>query len=153
MNPGQSLADGAAGVALLPLETGDWPAAYAALRDATAHGVSTAAGASLFYGAPALAFVLATTNRPGLARARSIAASGTATVTRRWLHAAHRRTDSRQRPHYAEYDLIRSLTGLGVGGDSAPVPACARHATERWCRESPCCRCSAAGAVHPRHRR
>ncbi|WBB78592.1 lanthionine synthetase C family protein [Micromonospora sp. WMMD882] len=114
MNTGQSLAEGAAGVALLHLETGKWPAAYAALRDATANGVSIAAGASLFYGAPALAFVLATTDHPRLARARSTAASGTATVTRHRLHAAHRRIDSRHQPHYAEYDLIRGLTGLGV---------------------------------------
>ncbi|MGC4804981.1 lanthionine synthetase C family protein [Micromonospora sp. DT233] len=114
MTAGQSLADGAAGVALLHLETGNWPAAYEALRDATANGVSIAAGASLFYGAPALAFLLAKTNHPGCARARSIAASGTATVTRRRLDLAYRRIDSRQRPHYAEYDLIRGLTGLGV---------------------------------------
>ncbi|MEU5553378.1 lanthionine synthetase C family protein [Micromonospora sp. NPDC047793] len=114
MNPGQSLADGAAGIALLHLETGDWPAAYAALRTATRHGVSIAAGASLFYGAPALAFVLATSDQPALARARAVAADGTATVTRRRLDAAHRRIDSHQRPHYAEYDLIRGLTGLGV---------------------------------------
>ncbi|WBB48436.1 lanthionine synthetase C family protein [Verrucosispora sp. WMMA2044] len=114
MTTGQSLADGAAGVALLHLETGNQVAAYAALRKATAHGVSIAAGASLFYGAPALAFVLATCNEPGLTRARTIAATGTATVTRRRLQTAHRRIDARQQPHYAEYDLIRGLTGLGV---------------------------------------
>ncbi|MEU3457865.1 lanthionine synthetase C family protein [Micromonospora sp. NPDC006766] len=114
MTAGQSLADGAAGVALLHLETGNRPAAYAALRDATANGVSIAAGASLFYGAPALAFVLAASDQPGLARARTIAAAGTATVTRQRLRTAHRRIDSRQQPHYAEYDLIRGLTGLGV---------------------------------------
>ncbi|WP_064448553.1 lanthionine synthetase C family protein [Micromonospora sp. NBRC 110037] len=114
MTAAQSLAEGAAGVALLHLETGNRPAAHAALRAATANGVSITAGASLFYGAPALAFVLATPNQPGLTRARSIAPTGTATVTRRRLHAAHRRIDSHQRPHYAEYDLIRGLTGLGV---------------------------------------
>ncbi|MFI6163486.1 lanthionine synthetase C family protein [Micromonospora haikouensis] len=114
MTTGQSLADGAAGVALLHLETGNWPAAHAALRDATANGVSISDGASLYYGAPALAFVLASTSHPGLARARAVAASGTATVTRRRLNAAHRRLDARLRPHYAEYDLIRGLTGLGV---------------------------------------
>ncbi|MFV2008572.1 MULTISPECIES: lanthionine synthetase C family protein [unclassified Micromonospora] len=114
MSAGQSLADGAAGAALLHQETGDWPAAYAALREATADGVSIADGASLFHGAPALAFVLATTDHPRLARARTIAATGTATVTRRRLDTAHRRIDSRRRPHYAEYDLIRGLTGLGV---------------------------------------
>ncbi|MDG4755822.1 lanthionine synthetase C family protein [Micromonospora sp. WMMD718] len=114
MTVGQSLADGAAGIALLHLETGNRPAAYEALRDAIAGGVSIADGVSLFYGAPALAFVLATTDHPGLAQARAATADGTATVARRRLDAAHRRIDRRQQPHYAEYDLIRGLTGLGV---------------------------------------
>lgn len=114
MTPGQSLADGAVGVALLHLETGNWPAAQRALRHATTDGVSVAEGASLFYGAPALAFVLSGSDHPGLARARSIAADGTATVTQQRLRAAHRRIDQHQQPHYAEYDLIRGLTGLGV---------------------------------------
>lgn len=114
MNSGQSLADGAAGVALLHLETGKWPAARKALSEATAGGVSTAGGASLFYGAPALAFVLAATDHPGLAQARAITAEGTATVTRQRLDNAHRRIDRNEQPHFAEYDLIRGLTGLGV---------------------------------------
>lgn len=114
MSAGQSLADGAAGVALLHLETGNWPAACEALRRATTDGVSIAAGASLFYGAPALAFVLAATDQPGLARAKATTAEGTATVTRQRLDAAHRRIDRDEQPHFAEYDLIRGLTGLGV---------------------------------------
>jgi hypothetical protein len=114
MSPGQSLADGAAGVALLHLETGNQPAARAALRRAVAGGVTIAAGASLFYGAPALAFVLAATDDPGLVLARTITADGTATVARRRLDTAHRRIDQHRLPHYAEYDLIRGLTGLGV---------------------------------------
>jgi hypothetical protein len=114
LNARQSLADGSAGVALLHLETGNRPAAYEALRHATSGGVSIAAGASLFYGAPALTFVLAATDDPGLAHARTTLAEGTATVTRRRLNAAHRRIDHQQPPHYAEYDLIRGLTGLGV---------------------------------------
>ena len=114
MTPGQSLADGAVGIALLHLETGNWPAARQAIRQATADGVSVATSASLYYGAPALAFVLAGSDHPGLARARSITAAGTATVTRRRLHEAHHRIDQQQRPNYAEYDLIRGLTGLGV---------------------------------------
>ncbi|MEV6377685.1 lanthionine synthetase C family protein [Micromonospora musae] len=114
MTTGQSLADGAAGIALLHLETGNRPAAYEALRDATAGGVSIGDGASLFYGAPALAFVLAATDHPGLAQARAATADGTATVARRRLDAARRRIDQHQQPHYAEYDLIRGLTGLGV---------------------------------------
>ncbi|EIV91313.1 lanthionine synthetase C family protein [Frankia sp. QA3] len=114
MTAGQSLAEGAAGIALLHLETGDWQAAYAALEQAVADGVSAAEPASLYWGAPALAFVLAASDQPGLARAKATAAAGTATVTRHRLDAAHRRIDRRQRPPYAEYDLIRGLTGLGV---------------------------------------
>jgi hypothetical protein len=44
---------------------------------------------------------------PGLARARTILADGTRTVTRQRLDAAHRRIDQQQRPHYAEYDACR----------------------------------------------
>lgn len=114
MTAGQSLAEGAAGIALLHLETRTWEAAIAALEAAVADGVSVAAGASLYYGAPALAFVLAASDQPGLARAKATAAAGTATVTRHRLEAAHRRIDHRQRPPYTEFDLIRGLTGLGV---------------------------------------
>ncbi len=114
MTAGQSLAEGAAGIALLHLETGAWAAVYPTLEQAVAKGVSVADGASLYYGAPALAFVLAATEQPCLARAKAAAAAGTATVTRHRLEAAHRRIDQRQRPEYAEYALIRGLTGLGV---------------------------------------
>ncbi|GGJ90323.1 hypothetical protein GCM10010123_20190 [Pilimelia anulata] len=114
MSAGQSLAEGAAGIALLHLETGNWPAAREALQQATAGGVSIAGGASLFYGAPALAFVLAAADHPGLARAKALTAEGTATVTRNRLDAAHRRIDRGALPHFAEYDLIRGLTGVGV---------------------------------------
>jgi hypothetical protein len=114
MSAGQSLAEGAAGVALLHLETGNLPAAWDALRRTAAGGLSIASGASLFYGAPALAFVLAATDHAGLAQARAITAGGTARVTRQRLDAAHRRIDRNERPHFAEYDLIRGLTGLGV---------------------------------------
>ncbi|MGI5204699.1 lanthionine synthetase C family protein [Spirillospora sp. CA-108201] len=114
MSREQNLAEGAAGIALLHLETGDWDAAYAALQKAVSGGVSVATGASLYYGAPALAFVLAASDQPGLTHAKAVAAAGTATVTRQRLEAAHRRIDQHRRPAYAEFDLIRGLTGLGV---------------------------------------
>ncbi|MEV5570332.1 lanthionine synthetase C family protein [Spirillospora sp. NPDC052269] len=114
MNAAQNLAEGAVGVALLHLENGCRDAAFTALKAAVADGVSTAGGASLYYGAPALAFVLASADLPGLAPAKAIAAEGTATVTRNRLEAAHRRIDRHQRPPYSEFDLIRGLTGLGV---------------------------------------
>ncbi|WP_019629696.1 lanthionine synthetase C family protein [Actinomadura atramentaria] len=114
MTAGQSLADGAAGKVLLHLETGRRDAAYAELEKAVAAGVSIADSASLYYGAPALAFVLATCDDPRVARAKASVASGTAVLTRRRLEAAHRRIDLQNKPEYAEYDLIRGLTGLGV---------------------------------------
>lgn len=114
MTSGQSLADGAVGIALLHLETGRWETARAALEQAVADGASIAAGAGLYYGAPALTFVLASSTRPCLARAQGTATEGTAVVTRHRLDAAHRRIDRHQRPHYSEYDLIGGLTGLGV---------------------------------------
>ncbi|MGW5578895.1 lanthionine synthetase C family protein [Micromonospora chokoriensis] len=114
MSAGQSLADGAVGIALWHLEAGRWKEAYAALEEASAGGVSATDNASLYYGVPALAFVLAASHRPALTRAQALAAAGTATVTRRRLHTAHRRIDQRQQPSYAEFDLIRGLTGLGV---------------------------------------
>ncbi|WP_433332958.1 lanthionine synthetase C family protein [Spirillospora sp. CA-294931] len=114
MTAGQSLAEGAAGIALLHLETGALKAAFTALEAAVAEGVSVAVDASLYYGAPALAFVLAASDHPGIARAKAVAATGAATVARQRLEAAHRRIDQRQRPLFSEFDLIRGLTGLGV---------------------------------------
>jgi len=114
MTDGQSLADGAAGTALLHLETGERAAAFTALQEAVAEGATVADNASLYYGAPAIAFVLAASSWPELAGAAGVAADGTAIVTRRKLGAAHRRIDERRRPDYSEYDLIRGLTGLGV---------------------------------------
>ncbi|MEO3861893.1 lanthionine synthetase C family protein [Acrocarpospora sp. B8E8] len=125
MTAGQSLADGAAGIALLHMATGNREATYAALEQAVADGVSVAGGASLYYGAPALAFVLASSDQPSLTRARATAAAGLQAVTRHRLEAAHRRIDQHQQPEYAEFDLIRGLTGLGVAlrrtGDLDPL--------------------------------
>lgn len=114
MSKAQNLAEGSVGIALLHLETGDWETAYAALQESVSTGVSVAVHASLYYGVPALAFALAGSDRAGLTRAKAITTAGTETVTRRRLEAAHRRIDQRRRPPYAEFDLIRGLTGLGV---------------------------------------
>ncbi len=120
MKPGQSLSGGAAGIALLHIEqarggAATWDQANAALTRAVADGVSIAASASLYYGAPALSFVLrGAADRPGLGQAVATADAGTATVTRHRLEAAHARIDQRHRPLMAEYDLIGGLTGLAV---------------------------------------
>ncbi|WP_051840836.1 lanthionine synthetase C family protein [Streptomyces sp. NRRL F-5126] len=118
--PAQSLSGGAAGIALLHLEravtsTGSWPQAHAWLERSARDGLSVADNASLYYGAPALAFVLhSCARRPGLAGALATADAGTQTVLRRKLDAAHRRIDAGARPLAAEFDLISGLTGLGV---------------------------------------
>ena len=117
----QSLAGGAAGIALLHIEHaraghGDWPTAHAWLSAAARDELSAGPNAGLFFGAPALAFVTHTAaDRPGkLARSLTELDVGTAAVTRRRLDAAHARIDRGERPALAEFDLIRGLTGLGI---------------------------------------
>ncbi|MGM1058955.1 lanthionine synthetase C family protein [Saccharothrix sp. Mg75] len=117
-----SLADGAAGIALLHLARahsghGDPATARAWLAHAAAGGVTADEQSSLFHGAPALAFALHTAalTTPG-AYARALDSLDTVVLdlTRRRLDAAHHRIDSRQRPGFAEYDVLRGLTGLGA---------------------------------------
>jgi hypothetical protein len=117
----QSLSDGAAGVALLHIERarthlGDWPTAHAWLTAAVRGGLSAGPDADLFFGAPALAFVLrAAAEQPGrYARALASLDTSTAVVTRRRLDQAHARIDRGDRPSPAEFDVIRGLAGLGA---------------------------------------
>ncbi|SES28527.1 Lanthionine synthetase C-like protein [Lentzea xinjiangensis] len=120
MSTGQSLSGGAAGIALLRLEqahTGaaGWDSAHTALLQATAGAVSSAVDTGLFYGAPALSFVLhAARDLPDLRHARETVDTATAAITRTRLAQAHKRIDRHRRPAITEYDLISGLTGLGV---------------------------------------
>ncbi|WP_172387341.1 lanthionine synthetase C family protein [Streptomyces sp. MNP-20] len=70
--------------------------------------------ASLFRGAPAVAYALHTADhrayRPALARLDD----EIATLVKTRLGSAHRRMDTGQRPRMREYDLISGLTGLGA---------------------------------------
>ncbi|MGH3693304.1 MAG: lanthionine synthetase C family protein [Pseudonocardiaceae bacterium] len=117
----QSLAGGAAGIALLHIERaraghGDWTTAHAWLSAAVRDDLSAGPNANLFFGAPTLAFVThAAADRPGkLARALADLDASTAAVIRRRLHEAHARIDRGDRPSSAEFDLIRGLAGLGA---------------------------------------
>ncbi|MGH8885341.1 MAG: lanthionine synthetase C family protein [Egibacteraceae bacterium] len=117
----QSLAGGAAGIALLHIERaraghGDWAIAHAWLSAAARDDLSAGPNANLFFGAPTLAFVtLAAADRPGkLARALADLDTSTAAVTQRRLDEAHARIDRSERPALAEFDLIRGLAGLGA---------------------------------------
>ncbi|MEU9609500.1 lanthionine synthetase C family protein [Streptomyces sp. NPDC048057] len=117
----QSLSRGAVGDALLLIEraqngTEDWAAVHELLRTVTAHGLLAGEDASLFFGAPAVAFALHTaaggTDR--YARALSTLDAAVATVTDRRLALANARIDRSVRPRAAEFDVLYGLTGLGA---------------------------------------
>jgi hypothetical protein len=70
---GQSLADGAAGVALLHIERartgqGSWAAAHALITQAATAPIDAGDHAGLYYGAPAVTFMLHTANTDGQPR-------------------------------------------------------------------------------------
>lgn len=117
----QSLAGGAAGIALLHIERaraghGDWATAHAWLSAAVRDDLSAGPNAGLFFGVPTLAFVTHTAaDRPGkLSGALADLDTSAAAVTRRRLDEAHARIDRADRPALAEFDLIRGLAGLGA---------------------------------------
>ncbi|GAB3715778.1 lanthionine synthetase C family protein [Nocardiopsis oceani] len=118
---GQSLAQGAAGTALLHVERahtglGSWQQAHRWIRTATAHPVSAADTAGLYLGAPAIAFTLEAAAR-GDGRYREPREALRTHVR----ELAHRRAESAmERIHrgdlatFAEYDTFYGLTGLGA---------------------------------------
>jgi hypothetical protein len=116
----QSLAGGACGIALLHVERartgqGGWDTAHTWLSTAASGRVSAAANANLFFGAPALAYVLhiaAASNR--YRRALASLDEATLALTRARLARAHSRIERAERPEMREFDLIRGLTGLGA---------------------------------------
>ncbi|MDX2531539.1 lanthionine synthetase C family protein [Streptomyces scabiei] len=116
----QSLAGGASGIALLHIERartghGDWATARVWLKAAVQGEVSAAANANLYFGAPALAYVM---HRAASASSRYLPVfdrldSATLALTRNRLAAAHQRISRAERPLMEEFDLIRGLSGLG----------------------------------------
>ncbi len=117
----QCMASGLAGDALLHIErarsgTGTWKAAHAALAAVTCHPVVASPAASLYLGAPALAFALhAADGGTGLyARPLTLLSHRTAAIIRQRLRQAHARISAGQRPRTSEYDLFYGLTGLGM---------------------------------------
>ncbi|GGQ97622.1 MULTISPECIES: lanthionine synthetase C family protein [Streptomyces] len=117
----QHLAHGPIGIALLHIELaaaglGPWQRAHNWLAAATRRPFTTGADSHPFYGAPALAHVLACAaeHLPGAYRRdldrldRHVAGD-----VKRRLDAAHRRIDAGRLPVLAEFDAIRGLTGYG----------------------------------------
>lgn len=117
----QSLARGTAGKALLHVEralsgSGDWESAQTHIRRAVAGPVDAAEHAGLYYGAPAIAFMLHTASDR---HPRYHAAAGTLDehvlrLTRRRLATAAGRIGRGEPATFAEFDLFSGLTGIGA---------------------------------------
>lgn len=119
--PPQSLACGAAGIALLHSELAftrpDHAAtAHAWLSTAAAGDLNGRPDATLFSGVPALAFATsaAAAGTGHYRNALTRLDTATTTLTYARLDAAHNRIDRADLPALAEFDLIRGLTGLGA---------------------------------------
>lgn len=117
----QHLALGPIGIALLHIERaaadlGPWQRAHDWLAAAARRPFTSGADSHPFYGAPALAHVLACAAEglPGsYARDLDLLDRQILDDVGRRLDAAHRRIDARQLPAIAEFDAIRGLAGFG----------------------------------------
>ncbi|SCD72060.1 lanthionine synthetase C family protein [Streptomyces sp. PpalLS-921] len=118
----QSLADGAAGISLLHIETASrhgssWRPAHRWITAAAAGHINAADTAGLFLGAPALGFVLTTVPPPFqhlYEPARWTLHQHITDLTHRRVDAAFTRIHSGGLPTFAEYDLLYGLTGIGA---------------------------------------
>lgn len=118
----QSLAKGAAGIALLHIEraltgAGSWDTAHRWVRSATREEISAADTAGLYFGVPAISFVLHAAGADGIVRYGAVLAGIDARVSalaHRRIDLARQRADRGQRPAFAEYDLLHGLTGIGA---------------------------------------
>lgn len=115
----QSLAHGAPGIALLHIERAlrgfaSWTDAHNILASCT-RGLIADASASLYVGAPAVAFAVhAAAARTGrYASALQTIDAQVTQLTRRRITEAHARIDRGTRPCVREFDLFYGLTGLG----------------------------------------
>ncbi len=117
----QSLARGAAGKALLHIEraltgSGGWESAQIHIRQAVAGPVDAAEHAGLYYGAPAIAFVLHTASdrHPRYRAAAGALDEHVLRLTRWRLATAAGRIERGEPAAFAEFDLFYGLTGIGA---------------------------------------
>ncbi|MFG6197798.1 lanthionine synthetase C family protein [Nonomuraea sp. JJY05] len=118
----QSLSRGTAGMALLHIERAhageqSWPSAHAWIKAATRDEISAADHAGLYFGAPAISFILHAaeadhTHRYGTHTA-AIDAHVTRLAERRLAHATTR-IEQGQPGAFQEYDLFHGLTGIAA---------------------------------------
>jgi hypothetical protein len=117
---GQSLGDGAPGIALAHIEHAragiiGWEPVHSLAVAMTREPVHAhPAVASLFRGAPAVAYALHTAGHPAYRTALVTLDDAITTLIRHRLHTAHRRIDDGRLPQAREYDLINGLAGLGT---------------------------------------
>lgn len=117
----QSLARGAVGTALLYVErawagSGDWATAQAHIRRVAAGPVDAAEHTGLYYGAPAVAFLLhaAADRHPRYRAASQRMDVHVLRLARRRLASAANRIARGEPTAFAEYDLFYGLTGIGA---------------------------------------
>ncbi|WP_329142568.1 lanthionine synthetase C family protein [Streptomyces sp. NBC_01456] len=115
----QSLAHGTVGTALLHIERAhrsltSWADAHTRLASCTKNLLADE-DASLYVGAPAVAFALHAAARDTGRYSGALHAldSQITQLTRQRIHAAHARIDRQIRPRVGEFDLFYGLTGLG----------------------------------------
>ncbi|GAA1095856.1 lanthionine synthetase C family protein [Nocardiopsis metallicus] len=110
--PALCLATGHLGPALLHLMH-DPDRAHPWIQAATSGGLTTDR-ATLFYGLPALAFVLSYAPEDRYTRDRALLTRHLTDLAHHRTRTAHQRIDQHRTPTYSEYDLISGLTGIGV---------------------------------------
>ncbi|MFE2046718.1 lanthionine synthetase C family protein [Streptomyces sp. NPDC059477] len=118
----QSLADGAAGISLLHIETASrdgasWRSAHRWIMSAASGPISAADQTGLFLGAPAVGFLLSAVPpayQHLYASARTTLHQHITDLANRRVDAALARIDRGDLPTFAEYDLFYGLTGIGA---------------------------------------
>ncbi len=101
--------------AVLAQDSGQWDTVHTTARTLVGQPASVhPAGASLYRGAPAVAYVLHAADHPAYRSALGDLDSVLATLVRTRLADAHRRMEAGRPPRMHEYDLISGLTGLGA---------------------------------------
>jgi len=117
---GQSLADGAPGIALLHIEraragVAGWEPVHRLATAMTREPVHAHPDVSnLFRGAPAVAYALPAAAHPAYRTALATLDRSIATLVQLRLHTAHRRMDDGHTGQAREYDLINGIGGLGA---------------------------------------
>src|SRR5438552_1598623 len=118
----QSLASGTPGHALLAVEQalngcGTWTSADRLIKEATAGPIDAGINAGLYYGAPAIAFLLHSATLDGRHRyptARRTLDRHVRRLTQARLTDATARLRDGRPTVFAEYDLFYGLVGIGI---------------------------------------